>query len=160
MILDSGVLDVNISDHELVYLIRKKSKEFIGRSYYGYDRDVFVRNLENATWDTFYENNDPNILWEIFLKIPQKTIDELCPQKTFKIKKYKDPWLSNDNLEFTKDKDRSLKKAKRTKLPTNWKIAQQLRNECLGKIRKAKSDFIQNELNKNMNNSTNFWKKY
>ena len=47
MVSDSGVLDINISDHEMVYLVRKKVKtkvtsgEFSGRSYRNYDRDRF-----------------------------------------------------------------------------------------------------------------------
>ena len=70
IILDSGVLDIN--DHELVYIVRKRSKtvhikgEFTGRSYIGYNQDEFFRLLENAKWDTFYDITDPNDLWNFF----------------------------------------------------------------------------------------------
>ena len=58
-----------------------------------------------------------------------------------------------------KDKDRSLKKAKRTQQENDWKIACTLRNNCLLVIKKSNSDFIQKELKENMGDSTRFWKK-
>ena len=88
-----------------------------------------------------------------------KIADTICPSKTFKIKKFKEPWLSNEILELIKDKDRALKKAKRSKTADDWKLAHRLRNNCLSLIRKTKSDFIQNELNSNMKNSKKFWKQ-
>ena len=53
-----------------------------------------------------------------------------------------------------KEKDRSLKKAKRTQQENDWKIACTLRNTCLSVIRKSNSDFIQKELKENMGDST------
>ena len=70
-ISDCGVLDVNISDHELVYIVRKKSKptntkcEFTGRSYVRYSPDILNRLLNNDSWDEFFNETDPNILWNI-----------------------------------------------------------------------------------------------
>ena len=133
-IIDSGVLDVNISDHEFVYMVRKKLKsvhtksEFTGRSYVNYIPDEFKRLLDIASWDTFYNNTDPNILWDFFKKEIITAADILCPQKIFKIKKLKESWLSNDLLESIKDKDRALKKAKRTKLVDDWKLARNLQD--------------------------------
>ena len=72
IILKSGVLDVNISDHELVYIIRKKTKtnhkkcEFTGRSYVNYSQIEFERLLENSNWELFYENDNPDTIWNIF----------------------------------------------------------------------------------------------
>ena len=46
-IAESGNLTLNISDHDLVYIIRKKGKveyrklSFTGRSYRTYDRELF-----------------------------------------------------------------------------------------------------------------------
>ena len=43
------------------------------------------------------------------------SIDSICPKKIFKIKKYKEPWISQELLELIKDKDISPKKAKKSK---------------------------------------------
>ena len=43
-----------------------------------------------------------------------------------------DPWISNELLEEIKDKNRQLKRAKRTRLPEDWLEAKRARNEVGG----------------------------
>ena len=164
IVTDSGTLDVYISDHLPVFLNRKKSKilqnkvEFTGRSYRNYDFDVYANELRNKNWKNFDTETDPNQLWQIFHDNVYQSLDVLYPTKTFSVKKYKEPWITNEHLELIRDKDLALKKAKRTKKDTDWVIARRLRNECLSKIRKAKCDFVQSELDNNMNDSKKFWR--
>ena len=47
----------------------------------------------------------------------ETALNKICPLRTFRIKKYKEPWITQELLELIKDKDRLLKKAKRTKCP-------------------------------------------
>ena len=52
----AGVGDVNLSDHEIVFCIRKKintkrnSINFRGRSYRNYDKDLLVQNCLECDW--------------------------------------------------------------------------------------------------------------
>ena len=92
------------------------------------------------------------------LKNIKASLDEICPLKIFKIKKFKEPWVSQELLEIIKDKDILLKKAKKTKLPEDWKIAKRARNDCLTKVRRAKASFITTELGTNKNDSKKIWK--
>ena len=59
-------------------------------------------------------------------------------------------------MEFIKDKDKALRKVKRTKRETDWDIARCLRNKCLHRVRNCKSEFIKNELNNNQDDSKKF----
>ena len=45
----------------------------------------------------------------------ESALDELYPLKTFKIRKYKEHWISQELLELIRDKDILLKKAKKVK---------------------------------------------
>ena len=56
-------------------------------------------------------------------------------------------------LEFIKNKDKALKKAKKSNLPDDWR----LRNECLARVRNCKAEFIQGELATNQDDSKKFW---
>ena len=112
--------------------------------------------LGTNNWDHFYLQDEPNVLWELLLGYITKAIDEMCPMKTFK--KYKEPWISQELLELIKDKDASMKKAKRTQDGIDWTRAKRLRNDCLSKVRKAKAEFINSELNNNQADSKKFWK--
>ena len=111
-----------------------------------------------SDWGNFDQLNDPNRLWDLMLLNISDSLDNICPLKNSKIKKYKEPWLSQELLELIKDKDIYLKKAKRTKLPNDWEIARRYRNDCLAKIRKAKADFVKSELDINSNDSNKIWK--
>ena len=163
-IFQAGVSDVNMSDHQLIFFVQKKNKDiptktkFDGRSYRNYEYQRFVEILGNQHWGNYNQLDDPNQMWDIMLENITKSLDEICPQKTFKIKKYKEPWINQELLEIIKDKDALLKKAKRTKLQGDWTAARRARNDCLAKIRKAKSDFITSELDSNKNDSKKFWK--
>ena len=163
-ILEAGVADINISDHQLIYYVKKKGKDqttktsFKGRSYRNYDLEIFKNLLDDQNWDRFQQNEDPNILWDIMSGNIENAIDDLCPLKTFKIKKYKEPWITQELLELIKQKDVRLKKAKRTKSVDDWNVAKRLRNDCLARIRRAKADFVKSELGENMKDSKKFWK--
>ena len=163
-IYQTGVADLNISDHQLVYFVKKKNKDhpikttFEGRSYRNYNTHDMIHYLDLQDWGNFDQLNDPNRLWDLMLLNVSDSLDNICPLKNFKIKKYKEPWLSQELLELIKDKDIYLKKAKRTKLPNDWEIGRRYRNDCLAKIRKAKADFVKSELDIKSNDSKKNWK--
>ena len=73
-ILKAGIANLNISDHQMVYFLKKKSKSnpvktsFTGRSYINYDYNQFEEALNNCDWEDFNIQDNPNILWNIFLE--------------------------------------------------------------------------------------------
>ena len=92
-VLAYGVIDVNISDHLMVFCSKKKElapKEkvkFEGRSYKHYDKTTFQGNLCQKDWSNFDQEADPQKAWDIMLGIITEEIDQMCPIKTFNIKK-------------------------------------------------------------------------
>ena len=163
-IQDAGNVTLNISDHDLVYVIRKKGKtaktkmSFVGRSYRNYDRETFQDNIINVNWDAFYESVDPNQAWSCLLGIIRNEIDLMCPLKNIKIKKHKDPWISNDILELINDKNDLLDIAKTTQLEADWQSARNARNLTASIIKDAKRNYLSNEID--MDHDPNkFWKR-
>ena len=160
----AGVIDMNLSDHEAVFVVKKKIKtqatrsDFYGRSYRYFDKDVFCAMLNDCNWDHFYNAVDVNEKWAIYIKNVKDVTDRLCPMKLFRTKSARDPWITDEIIEQIKDKDRALRRAKRTKNDQHWQIARRLRNDCLRATRNSKSDFIKNELNNNAGDSKKFWK--
>ena len=162
-ISSSGVGNVNISDHELIYCVRKKVKvkrnsiDFQGRSYRNFDGDQLVRNFDECDWNEFDQNTDPDILWQIYDTNIRLVLDTMCPIKNFKIARNRDPWISDDLINEIKHKDFLLKRAKKTKSQFDWLEARLARNTCLRHIRLAKSDLIKNEIDVNKHDSRKFW---
>ena len=144
-IANSGVIDVNVSDHDMVFATRNKITsptekiEFSGRSYRNYDPARFKQLIRESNWDLFDHANDPDSAWRCMLQNIRTIIDQMCPVKKFRINKPKDPWLTHEILEYIKDKGHALKRAKRTNNIDDWTNARYMRNQCLSKIRTAKA---------------------
>ena len=85
-------------------------------------------------------------------------MDIKCPKKIYKIKQEKEPWITPPLLELIKDKDNALRKAKRRKDDNLWNEAKRLRNICTSRLRKARADYIKENLDNNQGNSKKFCK--
>ena len=164
-IYDSGVCDVNLSDHQLILTTRNKIKtryskcNFTGRSYRNYNKEEFQNKVHDSDWRDYDQINTVSGKWKEMLRIILKCIDELCPTKSFSVKQEKEPWITPQLIELIKDKDHAIKKAKRkNKDPNLWKQAKQLRNTCTKRVRNARAEYIQENLENNLGNSKKFWK--
>ena len=147
----SGVIDVNLSDHIAVYCTRKKIKnsssmiEFEGRSYRNYVKEDFQENLINSNLNDFYSSQDPNICWDIMENIIRREIDKMCPLQKFKVPERQDPWITNEILEEIRDKDLSLKKARRTNNAGHWSFARAERNRVGKLVDNARANYFKEE---------------
>ena len=160
----SGVCNINISDHQMILFTRKKAKflkqkcDFTGRSYRNYNKVIFLDRIKNADWS--FLNVDMNVQdqWEYWLLLIKTELDKMCPLKTFKIKQIKQQWITPRLIELIKDKDVALKNAKKAKNPALWTEAKRLRNACTNRLRRAKADFIKEQLTIHTNDQKKFWK--
>ena len=159
-----GTLDVNLSDHEMIYVTRKHVKKnkastsFIGRSYLDYNEDLFISRLLDIDWNIFYTSIDAETAWKSMKDNILKVLDIMCPYKKYNVKQVKDPWISNEILECIHDKDRLLSRAKHINDPNDWKIARRRRNEVKNLTKRAKANFINDNLENYRNDSKKFWK--
>ena len=160
----SGVTNVHLSDHQMILLTRKKMKmkrkscDFIGRSYRNYNKEDFQRKLQESSWNEFNTTNDVSEKWSYLINKISLEIEKTCPLKKFKIKQIKEPWPSPDLIELIKDKDKALKTAKKEKDPNLWKEAKRIRNNCTRRLRQARADYISENLNNNAGDQKKFWR--
>ena len=164
IISNSGVSDVNLSDHQLIIATRKKAKiikkkcSFTGTSYRNYNKIVFQDDVTNADWLPFDNESTVAGKWKEMLNIIYNCINAMCPVKTFRVKQEKEQWITPPLLELIKDKDNAMRRAKRRNSPELWKIAKRLRNNCTKRLREARADFIKENLDNNVGNSKKIWK--
>ena len=164
IIARAGVGNVNMSDHQIIIMTRKKAKttkqkcEFIGRSYRNYNKVDFQEQIRLADWEFLDENLTIDDQWDRFQQNISTIIDEMCPKKVFKIKQIKQPWITPRLLELILDKDRVLKNAKKSRNKDLWLEAKRLRNACTNRLRKAKADYVRDQLEMNANDQKKFWK--
>ena len=117
-IMVSGVLNWNFSDHMVVMAKRKRGKAdstkitFKGRSYRNYSGEGLQDDLLLFDSDGYYELQDPGQCWEVIETLIRNHLDKTCPQKTFKVREVREPWVSNEILEEIRDKDMVMRGAK------------------------------------------------
>ena len=158
-------MDINISDHDLIYVINKKLQpkhvrvQLKGRSYKNYDKNNFVEELTNHDWTIFWESEEPEYCWDFILTTIEGYIDNMCLMKERKVRQKGELWLTNEILELIYDKDMAWKQAKKSKDPDDLIIAKALRNQTLSVIRQAKANFVQQEINDEFGSVKTFWEK-
>ena len=159
-----GTLDLNISDHQPIFITRKhkpKIKEklnFLGRSYLDLDEQTFCTELLDHEWENLYNIKNVDVAWDYYLGIIYEIIDLMCPLKEFNIKNKKDPWITNEMLESIRDKDILLRRAKLSNRDEDWEQARRARNIVNTNIKNLKADFIKTNLNEHQGDSKKFWK--
>ena len=161
----AGVLDTFISDHQPIFLIKKKprnsrpgSVNFRGRSYRNYDKQKFIDNLASKDWSKFYNSSNVDEAWKIMEGHILEEANEMCPVRDFRIGCQKPAWISDEMIEQMKDCDYFYKRAKISGDEDTWNIAKFHRNLTNKYIRQSKADFIKNQLSLNEGNSSKFWR--
>ena len=164
-IVTAKTLDFNISDHLGIMVSRKKTPiksnkiDFKGRSYRNYVKEEFQQKLIDTDWYEFYNNNDPNWLWEFMYQTILRNIESMCPMKSFKVSEFREVWMTNEAVEAIKDKDQALNKARRTKREEDWVQAKRLRNRVGRDIENLRADYNRKCIKLKKGNQGRVWLK-
>ena len=163
-IAGSQTLDFNISDHVGIMATRKKNPvktnkiEFKGRSYRNYVKEDFQESLIRADWEAFYNSNDPNWMWDFMYKTILSNIDAMCPIKSFKVTEFREVWMTNEAIEAIKDKDRAMRRAKRSRREDDWVEARRMRNRVGRDIENLRANYLKDQQEANREDPKKFWK--
>ncbi|XP_033104417.1 uncharacterized protein LOC117107010 [Anneissia japonica] len=114
----SGIFQIGISDHFMVYCTRKKAVESINfhntvhiRSLKKYDVKLYISKLQDIDWSSrIYNCCEVNIAWSNLKKILIDIVDTIAPQKQIRLKHKSQSWLNSDILMNIKLRDTLLKK--------------------------------------------------
>ena len=98
-ISDSGVIHTGLSDHSLVFAIRKisvvKKQE---KKVEIRNMKKFVEDLRRQPWENVYFfGEDPNAMWEIW-KTFLEVLDNHAPLQHKKIRTKKVPWITSSAI--------------------------------------------------------------
>ena len=97
----SGVLHLGLSDHSLIYAVRKislpsKTTDTVTnmRSLKKFHPQSFRNDLQSLPWSDLNCLNDPNIKWEAWNKMFLLVVDKYSPFKRKRIKNKKSPLMT------------------------------------------------------------------
>ena len=157
-------LDYNLSDHLTIVVTRRKQKiasekiEFTGRSYKNYIKADFQKNLSNLNWDPFFGIENPDKLWDFMENRLLEQANLMCPSKKYKVKAAREPWITNEAIEAIKDKDRLMRRAKRTRNEVDWANARQSRNRVGRDLENLRAEFLKRQQEAYTADPKKFWR--
>ncbi len=162
--IKSGVVLLSISDHSLVYCIlevgvtKVKPRIIEFRSYKSYDRDAFLKDLNNVPWHLVYseDNVDDAVLtWnKLFLDVA----DSHAPIKRCRVKGVRSPWMTNAISEGMQNRDYHHRKATKTGSPYNWRMFKIYRNFVNKEMKTSKSNYYIKQIEESKGGASKVWK--
>lgn len=160
----SGVLPVTLSDHYLIYGIRKLSsfksepRFVITRLMKKYAPELLIEDLNNVQWAHIDALDDPNEMADFWENSFNDVINKYLPIRKRRIRNRPCPWLTKDIRELMHRRDHLKKLYVRSKSEDDWKSYKIARNEVNVAIRKAKKRFATNEISNNEGDSKRTWR--
>ena len=126
-ISDSGVTPTGISDHSLMFAIRKisiinKQENTLGiRNMKYFGKEKFTEELLKQHWEyVYFFAEDPNAMWEIRKNFFLEVLDKHAPLRHKKKRSNKVPWIKTDIKKLMNISDNFKRKAILTNNENDW----------------------------------------
>lgn len=159
----SGVHALGLSDHSLIYLVRKSKKvhteprTITSRSFTKFNDKNFVDSVRTVDWDKVTSCSDVNSALTIWNQLFNNVCNRHAPVKKRRVNGSLPEWINKDYVQLSKDRDYFFSKAHKTNDPQDWVIAKSLRNKVNNLGRSLKRTYCTNAISNNINNSHKLW---
>ena len=164
----SGVIPVGISDHNLVYIIRKVNSGFIKdkyschtsvkyRCFKHFNRDRYLNDLDSADWSGVYSSDSADSAWLSFKDTFIYITDSHAPIRERRIKSQNVAWMTEEVLNAIHQKDYLHNKFLQDKSSVNRTNYCKFRNYVKNLITRAKKQFFENVIQENQLNPKGMW---
>ena len=166
MVTASGVHHLGLSDHSLIYVVRKckkikhPPKISKSRSYKNFNDVNFINSLKDKNFDKVTSYSDVDTAWSVWSDMFNEVCNDHAPIREKRIKSYLPEWVTSDFLRLTKDKEFYYDKASKTNDPLDWEKAKSLRNKVNNLRINLKRKFYNNEIENNLKNSKKIVENY
>ena len=163
-IIKSGVCHLSISDHSLIYAIRRsiplreKPRIIETRNYKDFDLTCFLADLKQLPWDLVELSDDPNEMLCVWKTLFLDTLNTHAPVKTKRVRNVAAPWITPQLKKLMFYRDNLKKKAIISKTNDSWELYQKIRNSVNSQIRKTKRSYFLTNIEVNKNNPKKTWK--
>ena len=163
-IIKCGVVEVNLSDHELIYCTRKTTKlksnkrnELNICSMKNYTAEGFVELLKKTDFPNYETYACINMAYLDFATKIVDVIDSYCPSKRVRIKSNTKPWFDSVVISLVNKRDSCYKKCKVSKLETDKDLLREAKRILKATIQRKKGIFCQDKIQENSKNSKELW---
>ena len=163
----SGILELGMVDHFLIFAVRKVNawRQRTGhrnvieaRNLRKYNKQRFLADLRQIDWISILDplNNDPDKMASTFHEIFQSLLEIHAPLKKKMVRNYYVPWITSN---IRKDIERRDKhKRLSSKNTSYWQDYKTLRNKVTNDIRLSVKQHYKDLISQNRNDPKKMWK--
>ena len=156
LLMSSGVSDLAISDHQMVYVNltlafpKPKTISVRKRSYRKFNEEEFCADLVKAPWCLMDIFECPDDKLFVFEQLINSCLDEHAPLSNIKRRKHKLPWITPTVQKAIDNRNRLLRKFKKTSCPEIWKSYKKCRNTVTRVLRDSKKVYFEHMIEKSV----------
>ena len=151
-----GVIDVGLSDHQIIYCTRKISR--IKEVRIKKLADIYEEALGRVDFQNYHNFENINYTYSNFIQKVMGVIDLVAPIKLRRIKQNSQEWFDGEVAEKISVRDKLFKKFKKSKLHIDKEIYKIARYEVQKLISYKKKKFFENRLNDSIGKPKELWK--
>ena len=144
-----GVIDVGISDHQLIYCTRKIKRikhnmhnQIQVRSLKKHSADIFTNALKTVRFPNYNIFSNVNVAYSDLLNKISDTIDRVAPMKEIRIKNNTQEWFDNEIAEAIKIREKYFKKFKKSNLQIDYNFYIEAKYNAQKLIKQKKLNFL------------------
>ena len=164
-VTQQGIIDVGLSDHQLVFCTRKiywikrgTHRQIKFRSFKHYSADLFKETLTSMNFPNYQNFNDATEAYDDFIQKIMVAIDKVAPINKRRLKHNSQEWFDGEISEAIKNRDKLLKKFKRSRLHIDKELYNAARYKVHKMIFNKKKDYFENKLNECIGKPKELWK--
>ena len=163
-IIHSGVYPMSISDHNLIYAVRKISiprgqPRFVeSRNFKTFNETKFITDLENAPWPYTKDIQDVNCVWDAWKNVFLNVIEKHAPCRIMRVRNKPSQWINSEVKQEMFQRDWLKKHAIKTCQPDDWKAYKKQKICVDKKVKRAKKDYYEKQIKQNSGDPRATWK--
>ena len=160
----SGNLHLGISDHDLVYIVRRqklqkpKAKTIEFRSTKNLDVPAFLSDLSVTPWDSSYVFDHIDDVWPHWFNLYNQVLDKHAPILHTRVRNNQLPWIDSNTQREIRIRNRLYKKFRKNPTNSSWDLYRTQRNKVTSLKRNAVKHYC-SEAASSTRFARDFWKK-
>lgn len=161
-VVEKGVVDCQISDHQLIYCMIKVTGKRNGpemrtyRNFKNFNYGAFETDLFNTPFYNIFDLNDINDKVSYLSTNLMNLFDQHAPIITSRVTKPRAPWLTDTIKLMISIRDKAQRKYKKTKNEAHFQYYKELRNYTTEAIKREKKAYLNFQLSNS--SSKECWK--
>ena len=160
-----GVINVGLSDHQLIFCTRKVSRIKTGvahkylnfSSLKNYTADYYKEALKQVDFPNYENFGDVNKAYSNFFQKLMTVIDKITPCKSKRVKGNTQKWFDGEVLEKLNLRNELFKKFNKSRLHTDKELYKKSKCDALKLIMSKKQAFFEEKLSETIGKSKELW---